>query len=257
MSEPYIYTQKTGKNLKKNKFLFETQSLEIVSSYTYLGILLSTSESLNNAITHLCSKATKAMFKLRNSIFHTNIKPYMALKLFHTMIRQIATYGGEIWGTFINNIPPMFDLGNNNYKTTDNWCYEKLDLRFCKSLLGVHRKANNIVTRGELGRAPMALHIIKLMLKNWLRIVSYEQNTVLHNTYLAHLSLLSNSKSCWLSNNRSLVAYKLGETHVWENQGSTKHDLIKHLMSNLTNRFNLQWTKALIVTKLRISAHSL
>ncbi len=101
------------------------------------------------------------------------------------------------------------------------------------------------MTRGELGRAPMALHIIKLILKNWLRIVSYEQDTVLHDTYLAILSLLSYSKSCWLSNIRSLVANKLGETHVWENQGATIHGLIKHLMSQVTNRFNLQWTKAL------------
>ncbi len=134
------------------------------------------------------------------------------------------------------------------------------------------------------------------MLKNWLRIVSYEQNTVLHNTYLTNLSLLSDNKSWWFVNIRDLVAYKLGETHVWENQGSTKNGLIKHLMSNVTNCFNLQWIKDLnnkenetgvknklrtyntfkstfeyenyldygsdfrqrkIVTKLRISAHSI
>ncbi len=94
----------------------------------------------SNTITHLCSKATKVMFKLCKSILHTSIKLFVALMLFDTMIRPIATYGREIWGSFINNIPPMFDLSNNNYKATDNWCYEKLDLRFCKSLLGVHRK---------------------------------------------------------------------------------------------------------------------
>ncbi len=84
--------------------------------------------------------------------------------------------------------------------------------------------------------------------KNWLTIVSYEQNTVLHDTYLTNLSVLSDGNSCWLPNIRNLVDYKLGETYVWENQVSNKKGPDKQLMSNMSNVmniFNLQWTKAL------------
>jgi hypothetical protein len=240
-----VIFNKAGRTIKDHKFNYNGYNIESVGSYTYLGIIFSPSGSLSNAITNLCNKATKAMFKLRNSLFKTDINPSLAMKLFDSLIRPITTYGAEIWGAFINDIPNMLDLDKNNYNITDNKCYEKLDLRFSKSILGVHRKASNIGTRGELGRIPISLHITKLMLKNWLRIAEYDKNTVLYDAYLANLNMLSENKKCWLFNIRNIVVDKLGETHLWENQGSTRNNIVKKVMSTAVNIFKTKWYNAL------------
>jgi hypothetical protein len=106
------------------------------------------------------------MFKLRNVIFGTGMAPKTAIYLFDTLIRPMAKYGAEIWGAFLKYLPKIFDLDNINYNKCDDTCFEKLDLRFSKSILGVKRNTSNIGTRGELGRYPMSVHISKLMIKN-------------------------------------------------------------------------------------------
>ena len=72
----------------------------------------------------------------------------------------------------------MFDILKGNYKFFDESCFEKTELKFTKSILSVHRKASNAAVRGELGRYPIIIHIIKQVIKNWFRIVNYEQNTL-------------------------------------------------------------------------------
>ncbi len=44
----------------------------------------------------------------------------------------------------------MFDMDGDHSDVYDNKCYEKIDLRFCKILLDVQRKATNTARRGEL-----------------------------------------------------------------------------------------------------------
>ncbi len=61
---------------------------------------------------------------------------------------------------------------------------KKIDLRFCKILLGVHRKATNTAVRGALGTYPISLHILKQVLKYWMRMSRGNRNPVLHACYL-------------------------------------------------------------------------
>ena len=237
---------KSGKKIISNKFYLQGNSLELVNSCTYLGIELSTSGSMSKAIQNLTAKATKAMYKLRNSIFKTAIIPKMALRLFDTLIRPIATYGAEVWGACINDIPKVFDIRNDKYNC-DKMSFEKLDLKFCKSILGVHGKASNIGTRGELGRYPITIHIVKLFIKNWLRITNYDKTSLLYDAYLCNLDMMSNNKQCWLTNIYDIVYKKLGATHIWENQGTQGKNTVpvKTFVCNLKHIFNFQWKNAL------------
>ncbi len=99
----------------------------------------------------------KAIFKIKNIIHHANITTKSALHLFYSLVRPIMTYNCEIWGAYILN-PKMFDMDG------DHKSYEKIDLRFCKMLLGVHRKATNTAVRGELSRFRISLHILNKFL---------------------------------------------------------------------------------------------
>ena len=49
---------------------------------------------------------------------------------------------------------------------------EKLHLKFCKRVLGVHSKSTNIAVFGKLGRTPLIFQTAKLVIKYWFRIKS-------------------------------------------------------------------------------------
>ena len=66
----------------------------------------------------------------------------LKLKSFYTLKRPILTYGSEIWVT-------DYKIKEN---TLDNLPFEKIQNRFCKYLLGVHKKASNFAARLEFGR---------------------------------------------------------------------------------------------------------
>jgi hypothetical protein len=127
----------------KGDFSMNNVSLEIVHQYTYLGMCLSTSGNFNNTIKTLCDKGTKAMFKLRNSVYQLDLNPQISLSLYDALIRPICTYGCEVWGAFTKNTDRMFSVLSEKYTLFDEPCYEKLELRFIKSILGVHHKASN------------------------------------------------------------------------------------------------------------------
>lgn len=59
----------------------------------------------------------------------------------------------------------MFDIDANNYESFHANKFEKINLRFCKSLLGVHRKATNAAVLGDLGRYPLMIFILKQAIK--------------------------------------------------------------------------------------------
>ena len=46
-----------------------------------------------------------------------------------------------------------FRIACDKYEVFDNQCFENLELKFCKSILGVHIKSSNTAVR-ELGRHP-------------------------------------------------------------------------------------------------------
>ena len=62
----------------------------------------------------------------------------------------------------------------------------RLILKFSKTILGVHRMASNAAVKGELGRYPMIIYIIKQILKNWFRIVDYDMDSLLYDAYLCN-----------------------------------------------------------------------
>ncbi len=227
----------------KDTFSLGPIILENVKDYTYLGINFTINGTFNKAINTLDQKAKKAMFKIRSTLFKTNVSPKTALHIYDSLVRPIQTYGAEAWGAFIKNIPKMFDIMDDRYHLFDEACFEKTDLKFSKSVLSVHRMSSNAAVRGELGRYPIIIHILKQVLKNWFRIVEYDQNSLLYDTYLCNLQMVFEKKNCWLSNIRKIVYDTLGLKHLWENQGTIKH--VKGAVNNIKSIFEFQWLNAI------------
>ena len=82
------------------------------------------------------------------------------------------------------------DKYTTEYDLFEKHCFEKLELKFCKAMLGVHKKASNAAARGELGRYPTIIYILKQVLKNLFRIISYDQKqSIFYNTYMCNLEI--------------------------------------------------------------------
>ena len=96
-------------------------------------------------------------------------------------------YACEVWGAY-TTLPSKCLL-------SDSICgyfkfeYEKLYIGFLKQCLGVHRKASNIAVLGELGQLPISLKILRLVCKNWFRIVNLPPDSLLYDVYLCNMTV--------------------------------------------------------------------
>jgi hypothetical protein len=192
---------KCGRQTRNCRFWLGDQLIDIVQDYCYLGIVFNISGSFKLAEKTLKEKAMKAMFALRKSLGDCNVK--LCMKLFHTMIVPICTYGCDVWSS------AYFDmLGRLNlYQTSDKPPAESLHLRFCKYTLGVHKNASNAAVRGDLGAYPILLYMAKALLRQYSRVKQLSPETFVHKSYLECVSLAQNGVKCWLTGVNSLLTH--------------------------------------------------
>ena len=77
---------KSGR-LVKEKLTLGDDLLENGNSYTYLGLEFVLSSTFKPAMETLCKKASKAMFKLRQSLNKLHLPPKLSLHLYDILIR--------------------------------------------------------------------------------------------------------------------------------------------------------------------------
>ncbi len=80
---------------------------------------------LKVAITQLKNQASRVMYALIGKCRKLGLSTDLLLELYDRMIVPIMLYGCEVWGP-------------ENYTET-----EKLHLKFCKHLLGIHGRTTN------------------------------------------------------------------------------------------------------------------
>ena len=90
-----------------------------------------------------------------------NISIKTACKLFDSLVLPVLRYGSEIWLPYVLN-----DFNCNNFlkicDTKKISTAESVNIKFCKLLLGVNKRAVNHAVRGEIGKYPIAIGLIKL-----------------------------------------------------------------------------------------------
>lgn len=156
--------------LIKHSFRYGNENIECVSNCKYLGIWFSSSGSYSYAQNELYKKSLKAFFKLKKDLLSLNPNIRTSMHVFDHTIKPILLYGSDIWGMFnpftmkCKKENPSFD---NIY--SGSLC-EKIHLKFCKFILGVHKRTTNIAVLSELGRFPLYFNIIKCMLLYWYRL---------------------------------------------------------------------------------------
>lgn len=259
------------------KFKLNDTVIEIVDKYKYLGILLSYNGNFKHAADHMYQKSLKAIFSLKSSILdYDSMSSTLKLKLFDTLIRPILTYGAEIW------------IGDYNIKekTLDTLPFEKIHNRFCKYLLGVHKKASNLASRLEFGREPILNYICSQSFKYYSRLSQLPEDRLLKEVFELDKSLFQSGYKSWYSCIHNFMQrFSITEA---EAQMCTTSDIIStkyssdmnnelsrlrnqiqdnklNTFSNIYSQFSLQnylsfglpKAKTKELSKLRISAHDL
>ena len=151
-------------------FSVDNNIIEVVTSYKYLGVTISSSGSFQNGIEELSLKGQKAWYMLRSSVsVDTLNNPRLYMKLFDTLITPIITYGAEVWSQQYCTL-----IEKSNVHSYDRICYEKLHNKVCKQIIGLGKFTSNLAARIELGQVPTSYIVIRRTLNYWSKLESVQ-----------------------------------------------------------------------------------
>lgn len=145
------------RKVRKNiEFYLNGKKLEIVDTFTYLGVLFKYNGCFIETRKKRIEQAHKALFSIYKLIQNESIPIDVKLKMFDSMVEPILLYGSEVWG---------FE---------DMYLIEQVHLKFCKRILRVRNTTANFMVYGELGRFPLELRDKLRMISFWAKLVQSE-----------------------------------------------------------------------------------
>ena len=79
-------------------FTLNDEVIEIVDSYSYLGLVMKYNGSFVKAMSKLIDQARRALFAVYRRIKNQPIPVDLQLKLFGSLVEPILLYESEVWG---------------------------------------------------------------------------------------------------------------------------------------------------------------
>ena len=121
---------KQGATIRKFKFYFQGQEIEIVKQYTYLGFTFMPSGKKHQGIENLINKAKKSWLTLQRFLCKSERKTVNTyLNLIDTTIKPVVLYVCKSWGD---------PKDQNNLSKI-----EKFNLSLCKQIPGVKNSTSS------------------------------------------------------------------------------------------------------------------
>ena len=230
---------KGGKLIKEHLNIGGTQ-LEVVPSYTYLGIDIPTNGSFTPGMAKMNNKAKKAMMPLYTTIMQFNLPFRKALKLFQTYVEPILLYNAENFTTLTEKQIEKYKNGHLNiYELATSANITTTQLKFTKFILGVGKSTPNMAVFGEAATIPLHMRAQIHMLKFWNRIRDMGEDTLVKLAYKENVE----NNTTWCKSIQVLnTAYQL-HTRNWtelEFPDEMKKELnkafINHWRARIDNR---------------------
>ena len=212
------------------KWTYGGEEIEIVNSFNYLGMVLSSGGTYIKATNTLSGKALRAMNALFSITKVMQVPIKIMFNLFDAFVQPILNYGCEIWG----------------FASAEN--IERVHRKFCKWLINVKMSTNNLSLAGEFGRFPLFIGRQTRIVKYWLNLHNTKnENCILRtiNLDLREETVKSPNISTWASKLKQLLE-RCGFPDVWLYPESVK---INHFMPILQRRLRdlyiAEWKQAL------------
>ena len=177
-----IVFRKGGHLSRHEKWFYGDTPLDVVNSYSYLGINFTTRLSFVNSSSLLIAKAKKAVNEILFSLKSlSNFDINLFTMLFDSKVLPILSYGSELWGT--SNLIEI----------------ERVHLYSLKRFLNVSLHSSNNKVYSETGRYPLYINHNIRCVKYWLKIKSCPQNRIVNQSYKCLLSLNLKGNHNWVS----------------------------------------------------------
>ena len=194
-----VVFRKAGILNRREVWTYGGSEIEIVSSFNYLGIVLSSGGTYLKAINTLAGKGLKAMNCLFAITRTMEIPLNIMFNLFDSFVASILNYGCEIWG----------------FARAER--IEMVHKKFCKWVLNVKMQTNNLSLAGELGRFPLFIGRQVRIIKYWLNLQNGKQeNCILRTLNMNMRNEVENDSGVvsWTSKVKNLLELS-GFPDVW------------------------------------------
>ena len=184
--------------------------IEIVSSFNYLGVVLSSGGSFIKATNTLAGKALRALNCLFTITRSMQVPTNIMFNLFDTFVLSILNYASEIWG---------FSNAQN---------IERVHRKFCKWFLNVKMSTNNLSLYAEPVRFPLSIGRHIRAIKYWLSLQYMKQNkiTVFYELYI----LIKDTK--WKYYQLSQIG-QIRLNHYWNVAAFVMSGYIRNLLTQM------------------------
>jgi len=199
-----VILQRGGRISKKFQFEYKNKKVEIVSEYTYLGIIFSTSGKFIRAADYMKQSGIKAIGALWPTLTRGRVQAWNScLKLYETCIRPTSLYCADIWAP--------------NYSHN----LERVQVFFFKKLLGLNRRTPDAIVRLEAGVPKLEVNVAKLTLETWRRyllctsdryvkqclrrLIELHNEEQTQNTWISNLAKILENYSTTLSINSNVA----------------------------------------------------
>ena len=230
-----VIFRKSGKTSNEERWSFQGQFIEIVSSFKYLGCVLSSNGTYTNCISTLVTSARRALFCLKKYINNNSeTLTSIQLQLFSSKVASILNYGSEIWGLRKADAMDVFHLS------------------FLKSCLGVKTSTPNCFVYGELGVFPLIIERKIRVVKYWLKIIRYIDNNENYVQKVYNELLLLNRESpgniTWVSQVKKLLESS-GFGYIWRNQFvHNENKFLSEFKERIKDMYLQEWSSQVQLT---------
>ena len=144
-----VVFRKGGALAQNDRWYFAEKEVEIVKSFTYLGVVFTSGGFFMQNAKTLSGKALRAMHQLLQIIKEVETPMNISFKLFDSLVASVLMYGSEIL-SYINAE-----------------CIERIHRKFCKYMLSVKLSTNIYAVYSELGRYPLIIERQTRMVEYW------------------------------------------------------------------------------------------
>ena len=234
--------------------------IELVTSYCYLGVLISSNGKLTQAVSSLHRKALGAYFSLRNTVDRRFIDAESLNKLFNTLVSPILMYGCQVWcpttpiiKTIINSFRKVSNL-NQVLPKIAKFSHEQVHLRHLKYLLGVNKRSSNLASWGETGRFPLIFESMKLSIDYFKRVMNLSPSLLVRAAMNEQICL----ELSWFSNIRDFIncfddtnlqQHLLNSSPILNATSLSEHCSPSLILSNIQKHFISSWKSAISTSR--------
>ena len=219
--------------------ILNNDTVEWVTSFSYLGVEVTNRGNLQTATAPMKAKATRAQFKLsklvRSLSFDTKIW------LHQTMVDPILLHGAEVWiaqnrASLVRKYGTYKTYGDQGVKPIPG---EKTKRLFVRTQMGAPRYALVIGIRGDSGEFPLYLEGLARALKYKSKIDTKDNESLLGLARRTQEDMAEHQEDCWLS---TLRAVEQEITLV--NAGKAVADKTE-MITVMKDDYKRQWRKTL------------